>query len=168
MALAVSSICSVKATLTGAATTFGTPTFVDPTIPAARDFTDGTGNFQAQKLYVSAARTLSASANETLDLAGGLTDPLGATLTFTVIKGIYIEAASGNTNDVVIGNATSNGFTGPFGATTHTIAVKPGGKLFLEAPNTGWTVTAGTGDILKVLNGGSGTSVSYDIKIWGY
>src|SRR5690349_14906604 len=41
----------------------------------------GTGNNQANTMFAD-TRTLTASSSENLDLAGGLTDPLGGTLTF--------------------------------------------------------------------------------------
>lgn len=129
-------------------------------------FTDGTTDGKADKIW-SDQRTLSASASDSLDLAGGLTDAAGATVTIVKVKAIVIKAASGNGADIVVGGAASNTFTGPFGGATHTVAVKPGGMLVLCAPNTGWTVTAGTGDILKVLNGSGSVSATYDITILG-
>mgnify|MGYP000488088098 CR=1 FL=1 len=59
------------------------------------------------------------------------------------------------------------GFVGPFGSATHTVALPPGGNLILTAPASGWTVTAGTGDLLRVANSGAGTSVTFDIIIIG-
>lgn len=112
-------------------------------------------------------RTLAASATESLDLAGGLTDAFGNTITFTAIKAIIIKAASGNTNDVIIGNAASNQFVGPFGAAAHTVQLKPGQIFAISATNTGWTVTASTGDLLKIANSAGSTSVNYDILILG-
>lgn len=166
MALTVNSYCAIKATISGTVA-FGTQQYIDDSDASPVIFADGSGSGQANKLYESKDRSLSASSSENLDLAGSLTDPNGTTLTFTAIKGIWIGASSSNTNDVVIGNASSNAFVGPFGGATHTVAIRPGGKVLFEAPATGWTVTAGTGDILKVLNGGGSTSVTYSIKIWG-
>lgn len=127
----------------------------------------GVGAGKADKLF-SDTRTLSASSSEDLDLAGGLADPFGVTLGFARIKAIFIHAAEGNTNDVVIGGAASNTFIGPFGGATHKAAVRPGGLLMLAcADATAWPVTAGTGDLLKIANGGSGTPVTYDIVLVG-
>ncbi len=89
-------------------------------------------------------------------------------LTFTKIKAILVKAAEGNTNNVVVGGAASNGWVGPFGATTDTVAVKPGGTVMFVAPDAnGYAVTAGTADQLKVANSGVGTGVTYDIVIVG-
>lgn len=134
---------------------------------ASHAFTDGTGANQAQKLFTD-QRTLAASANESLDLSGVLTDVFGATLAFTKIKAILVKAADGNTNDVVLGGAASNAWIGPFGASTHTVAVKPGGTVMFVAPDAnGYAVTAGTGDLLKVANSAGGSAVTYDIVLVG-
>ena len=134
---------------------------------ASHPFTDGAGANQAQKLFTD-QRTLAASANESLDLSGVLADVFGAAITFTKIKAILVKAADGNTNDVVLGGAASNAWVGPFGASTHTVAVKPGGTVMFVAPDAnGYPVTAGTGDLLKVANSAGGSGVTYDIVIVG-
>jgi hypothetical protein len=129
-------------------------------------FSPGTGVGKADLAFAD-RRTLAASATENLDLAGVLIDPLGATLTFGHVKAIYVVARPGNTNNVVVGGAVSNGFAGPFGGTTPTVAIPPGGALLLTHAGAGWAVTPATGDLLKVLNSGSGTSVQYDVIIIG-
>src|SRR5262245_4803254 len=94
-------------------------------------FANGVGAGQADKIY-HGSRTLAPSTSEDIDLAGTfLTDPLGATLTFAKIKAIVIAAAAGNANNVIVGGAASAQFVGPFGASTHTIAVKPGTAVCL-------------------------------------
>lgn len=126
----------------------------------------GTGTGKADLIYQD-RRTLTASASENIDLAGILVGPLGDVLTFANVKVLRVVAAVGNVNDVVVGGAATNAFVGPFGASTHTHAVRPDGKYEAIDPKLGWTVTAGTGDILKIANGGSGTPVTYDIYIVG-
>jgi len=128
--------------------------------------TPGTGANQADKMFAYRS-TLAASASENIDLAGALTDVLGNALTFAKVKAIMVRADPGNTNDVVVGGAATNGFVGPFGAVTHTIAVKPGGEFLNALPGTGWVVVPATGDILKIANGGAGTPVTYDIVLIG-
>lgn len=127
----------------------------------------GTGLNAADRIYVD-TNVLTASSTVDIDLAGVLTDALGAALTFARVKGIFLRTLVGNTNNVVLGAAAANQFFGPFGAATHTVNVKPGGYLAMFAPDAvGWPVTAGTGDLLRVTNGGAGTSVGYDIMIIG-
>ncbi|MBX6382162.1 MAG: hypothetical protein IRZ07_04180 [Microbispora sp.] len=129
--------------------------------------TDGAGAGQADRIW-SDERTLAASASEDIDLAGTLVDPFGGTITFARVKGLIVAAAAGNTNNVVIGGASSNGWVGPFGAADNTLAVRPGGLLVLMSPDaTGYPVTAGTGDLLHVANSGAGSSVTYQIVVIG-
>lgn len=125
----------------------------------------GVSALQADLVW-SSSRTLAASANESLDLSGVLTDDFGGTLAFVSVKAIKVQADPGNTNDVVVG-AGSNPFVGPLGGTTPTFAVKPGGTAMFVAPKGGWSVVAATGDILKVANGSSGTGVTYRITVIG-
>ncbi len=134
---------------------------------ASLSLATGTGAGQADLIF-SDTRTLTASSTENLDLAGVLTDALGATLTFVKIKGIIVRASTGNTNDVVVGGAAANGFINWVADATDKINVRPGGLFVLIDPTgSGYAVTASTGDILKVANSSSGSSVTYDIIIIG-
>lgn len=129
---------------------------------------NGTGGGQADKIWASGARTLAASANEDLDLAGTLVDALGTVLTLARVKMLIVAAAAANTNDVVVGAAAANGFFTWAGSATDKVNVKPGGLLVLAAPGaTAYPVTSGTGDLLRVTNGGSGTPITYDVIVIG-
>lgn len=128
-------------------------------------FTSGTGAAQVDKVFTD-QRTLAASATEDLDLAGALTDGLGASLTFAKVKCVMIKAAAGNTNDVVVSRPASNGFV-LFAAASDAISVKPGGVFLWACPGTGITVTAGTGDLLTITNSAGTTGVTYDVVIMG-
>lgn len=128
---------------------------------------DGTGADQADLLFHD-TRTLAASAAEDLDLAGVLADTFGTTLTFARIKAILIRAASGNTNNVLVGGKSTNAFINWVADATDEIVVRPGGLFLLVAPDaTAYAVTAATGDILEVTNSGAGTSVTYDVVLIG-
>lgn len=165
MALTTKLTGAINATLTGTGD-LGTPLVPLP-LSFARDWTSGTASGQADLVWGD-TNTLTASSTTDIDLAGALTGPLGGTLTFVRVKAILLVADAGNTNNVVLGNAAANAFVGPFGAATHTVAVQPGGMAMLVAPGaTAWTVTAGTGDLLRVANSGAGTSVTYSILIVG-
>ncbi len=130
-------------------------------------FTNGTSANQANMMFVD-TRTVALSSSESLDLAGGLTDAFGATITFTRIKGILIKASSSNTNNVVLGGDVTNTFLTWVGAETDSVVIRPGGMFCLMAPDaTAYAVTASTGDLLQVTNSSSGTGVTYDIIIFG-
>lgn len=129
------------------------------------NFTAGTDAVNKADILFSDRRTIAASGSENLDLAGALTDLMGATITAAEVVAVFVSASAGNTNNVVIGNATSNGFQGPL-SSTGTYTLKPG-EFVLMSSKTGWAVTAGTGDLLKIANSGAGTGVTYDIMIIG-
>jgi hypothetical protein len=128
---------------------------------------NGIGANQAKEAFTD-TRTLAASASEELDLSGSLLDAFGATILFTKVKAIVVVAAKGNVNDVVIGGAASNAWATPFGDATDTVKVPPGGFLALTAPGAaGFAVIPGTGDKLKIANGGAGSGVDYTIIVIG-
>jgi len=139
--------------------------------PAALDlltsFLSGTAAYQAD-LHWTDRRTLTASASENLDLAGGLVDPFGVTITFARVRAWFVAADIANANTVVVGGAASNAWATWCGATTHTVTIRPGGIILFVAPDvTGYAVTAATADLLKILNGGAGTSVVYTAGFLG-
>lgn len=148
----------------GSLTTLGAPVDLAQQVVLA----SGTGAGKADKIYV-AQRTLAASASEDLDLSGVLADPFGATLTFARIKAIWVRAAAGNSNNVVVGAASGSPWTGLLTA-TGTLTVRPGTTISVAAgvaDATAYVVTASTADLLKVANSGAGSSITYDIAILG-
>ncbi|GII88280.1 hypothetical protein Ssi03_62700 [Sphaerisporangium siamense] len=129
--------------------------------------TQGSGAGQADKVWHD-TRTITASATDTLDLAGGgLTDPFGAAFTLARIKGLLVVAAGGNTNNVNVQRPATNGVP-LFSAVSSNIAVHPGGVFLWMAPSAaGVVVTAGTGDLIDFVNSSGGTPVTYDVVIIG-
>lgn len=133
--------------------------------PALR-LLDGAGLGQASKAF-SDKRTLAASANDSLDLAGVLVDAFGAIITFTKIKGIVIAAAATNTDTISVGGG-SNPFASFFGDATDELVIRPGGLFLLTAPDAaGYTVTAATGDLLAIANNSASGAAEYDIILIG-
>lgn len=123
---------------------------------------DGAGAGAADRVW-SDERTLN-TISENLDLAGVLLDAFGATLTFAKVKAIVVIAADSNPSSLLVGGAAANGFAGPFADVTDKIKVKPGGVFLWACSGAGETVTASTGDILKIENLGTG---SYKIVVIG-
>jgi hypothetical protein len=155
---------NITAKVTGAAD-LGNP--VAPVRVAKHiDIVAGTAATNQDDVLFADTRTLAASTTENLDLAGVLAGLLGGTITAAEITAIYVEADPGNTNDVLVGGAASNAFNGPLSGTTPKLQVGPG-DCALVTNKKGWTVTAGTGDILLVGNSGAGTSVTYTIVVIG-
>jgi hypothetical protein len=161
---------STRLSLDLAATLTSALDLATASVPLAyrRDYVwaSGTGASQADKQW-NDQRTIAASSTDSLDLAGSLTDPFGATLTFARIKGVLVYAATANTNNVNVTRPASNGAP-LFLAAGDGIPVRPGGLFLWMAPDsTGVAVTGGTGDLLDIVNSGAGTSVTYDIVVIG-
>jgi hypothetical protein len=134
-------------------------------------FSHGTGANQINQVWTD-VRTVAASSTESLDLYGGLVSALNTTLNFTKVKIISIVADGDNTNNVLIGGSAAGiagllVLTGDAAIEDVSIAVQPGGMFIISAPKTGYMVTNTTGDILKITNSSSGSSVTYTIKIYG-
>lgn len=127
---------------------------------------DGTGASQADLVFRD-QRTLALSTSEELDLAGGLTDSYGTTLTFVKVKALYISAESTNGANIVVGGAAANAFLGAFANATDKINLPASAWLKWVAPVSGYTVTAGTGDLLKIENDDGSAEAIYDIVIVG-
>lgn len=142
----------------------GGPRFA-PVVDKILQFTDGVAANQANIVFAD-ERTLAASATESLDLSGVLTDAFGVTIAAVKLVAIMVIANTANTNSVVVGAAASNAVP-LFGGTLGTISVPPGGIFSAAAPGIAGlcTVTAGTGDLLKMTNSSSGTPVTYQIVI---
>lgn len=131
------------------------------------EWASGTGADQANRIFHD-QRTLAASANEDLDLSGGLSDAFGDTIIFARVLALLVAAASANANNVLVGGAAANQFINWVANSSDIITVRPGGLLLVVARDaTAYAVTAGTGDLLRIANSAGGTSVTYDIVIIG-
>lgn len=151
---------------------YSSPTAFDFQTPSgdfrfARPFnlTSGTGANQGDLVFAD-TRSVAASTNDDIDLAGSLTNTFGATITFARIKGMFIYSSPANVQNFSVGGGT-NPFINWIAGTTPTVVLRPGGLFAITAPDaTGFAVTAGTGDILRVANG-AGSTISYDICLIG-
>lgn len=125
-------------------------------------YTNGTGANQINAFYAD-TRTLAAT-NESFDLdAGTITDSYGTGLVFTKIKLLYIRNKSTTTAQTL--TLTGDFLTqAGFGAAAGGLIIGPGGLLCLDNPIDGYSITAGTGDVITVTNA---ASFDYDIIIGG-
>jgi len=138
-------------------------------LPRSLILKNGTGAGQADRLYVKTA-TLAASATADLDLAGGVTDSFGATMTFAKVGLLYVEAKVGNTNNILLGGAAATQWASWLGDVSDKVVVRPGGFIMLgcgQADATRYAVGAGASDLLRVGNSGAGTAVTYTMLIAG-
>lgn len=134
------------------------------------DFADGTGNNQADKVFHD-ERTVAASDEDDLDLAGGLSQTIfgsSVTYTFAKIKAILIRNMNTTSgDDINLDSSVTNSILTLFSSSaTSKIPIPANGVLLMTNPIGGWAVTASTADILRIANGGS-NSVTYRIVIVG-
>ncbi len=112
----------------------------------SQQFAPGTGSGQADLIFGPAQRTLAGGANESLDLVGGgLVDAFGNALNFAKVRAIVIQNLSA-TKILTIGGDANPVLIPVDGE------LAPQSKVARDNPVTGWTVTPGTGDKLKIAN----------------
>lgn len=128
---------------------------------------DGTGLDQCDVVYGDKDVALSGSGTNNLDVNAVLADVYGTTISLAKIKFLYIHNKSTTAGDTItIGNHASAALL-IFGAAAHTYTIGPNGKFEMWEPSlAGKTVTASTGDILKILNDTSNAN-TYDIAFGG-
>lgn len=137
-------------------------------IIASIALSSGTGSGAANQMFHD-ERTLATTATDSLDLAGGLTNPLGATITFSKIKLMIVAIVSPDgTKALRIGpNNTANAWQGWFGGTGANVYETVYDMVARWDFYGSWTsVTAGTGDLL-IINNPSAGSVTYNILLVG-
>jgi hypothetical protein len=127
-------------------------------------FASGTAIDQADLAWWDTARNLAAT-SETHDLAGGLTDPFGATITMARVKGLYIKNNSTTVGETLKIGGGSNPFL-LFDNASDIYELGPNGIFFVWEPSAAaLPVTASTGDLLKIDSGAA--TFTYDIVIIG-
>lgn len=127
----------------------------------------GTGSGKSNQAWFD-QRVLANGTSEELDLASGLTNVFGHACVFTKIHAILIinQTVASAAATLQIGGAVANSFDGPFVDSTDKLALEAGCP-FLVVSEAGWTVTAGTGDLLKIENMDGVNEATYDIVIVG-
>lgn len=153
------------------------------TVSHDTSFTTGAAVAQGADQVYCALRTIAASSSENVDLSGTLTNLVNeASAAFARIKCVMVKLLSkkdDSTNgtacsSITVGGAASNAWTGFFADSSDKITI-PGGSTTVKGgcfaicreDATGWTVTAGTGDILKVANDDATYTAAYYLVVVG-
>ena len=168
MPLATTIQVSLSPVLTGAASEFSaTPRFA-PSVNDSLSWETGTGASQADLVWADQARSINATTNDDLDLAGGLTDGLGATVTMARLKLIYIKNNETTAGRVIqLGGSATNPVSTLFGATPDYLTIPPGGIFCLAVPDaTAFAVTGGSADTIRIRNPNA-SAITYDIILIG-
>ncbi len=129
---------------------------------------DGTADDQADKVWHD-SRTLAAAASDDLDLTALVHTIFGSTVTisFAKIKAILIVNTSTTTgDDLTVGGAASQEWTAWVAAAGDKVRVPADSCLLISNKKTGWTVTDGASDTLRITNAGA-NPVTYKIAVLG-
>jgi len=147
------------------------------TINRTATFANGTGANQAQREWTSIGRTLSAGANEdldmfdlgTVDIGGGAgNDALGLAHAITGVKMLYVHNRSTSGGVLTVGNKNATtAFNTIFNASdVAAITLAPGATfLFINESAAGVAVADSSNHLLKFLDAGSGCT--FDVSFIG-
>lgn len=150
---------------------FGNAKWQPPAISFLQTLADGNAADKAETLWAD-QRTLTSTAGDSLDLAASLVDAFGNVLTFTKVKGIFIQNTSVVAGDILnIGGGTDDAGAAAMvnwvANASDIVRLGPGGVFFLWNPSlAAYAVTATTADILRVKNTVT-NSIVYNIVIVG-
>lgn len=130
------------------------------TLSYSKALTNGTGAVGTADLIYVVQSSIAASGNVSYDLAGSLTDFFGTTITMARVKFLYVNLTSDTTgSSVSIGNAT-NPLANWISTATETVKIFNDGVFLIGSGSaTGYAVSAGSADAVKVLNN-DGSNVS--------
>jgi len=168
------STCSIRATISAIlGKVFDLRTATDVVnVTGSMTLSDGTGANAGNQQWTD-QRTLASGANEELDMYGTLTNAFGDVINFARVRCIFIRNLS-TTDTLLIGGAASNAFSTMFASATDILVLGPATSaqqsfvLLCRPDATGYVVTTGTGDKLKIAHGSTtSTSLSYDVTIIG-
>jgi len=158
----LASINDARTVVSGAAKEAGAR---NASIDAGWDVANGTTAGRADKVWAD-TRTVTTGATDSLYLAGTLTNAFGEVVTFVKLRAIAIKAAAANTTTLQVARPASNGVLLFAAASDALFALSAGGFFCWADPAAGFAVTAGTGDLLSIINS-AGATASYDIVLVG-
>jgi hypothetical protein len=156
------SLSDVRSAVTGALKETGNRAV---SIAAAWGISTGTTAGLADKIWGD-TRTVLTTATDTVDLATVLTNAFGTVETFIRVKAVVVVAGLANTTTLTVARPAANGAL-LFAAVSDALApISGGGFVAWCDPGTGFVVTAGTVDLISVINSAGGTA-TYDIAVVG-
>jgi hypothetical protein len=88
------------------------------------------------------------------------------TVVFTRIKAILIQLTAASVGELIVGNANSDPWQGPFGSVGDTISAHPGSPLFMANIQDGWPVS-GLGASSSSSSGDSGSDRNLRLEASG-
>lgn len=152
-------------------TAFGSSTSNAGNFNYSTSLTNGTGAGKCSIFYADEF-DIAASGTANIDLAAGVTDVFGNSVSFTKIRLIYIQVVT-DTDLVKVGTSVlvgghASAVTSFFGDASDKIRIRNGGCFQLSAIDaTGYAVTATTADMIKIANEDSSAAVTVRIGVVG-
>ncbi len=128
---------------------------------------DGTASGEVDLFFYKANSALATTSTDTIDLSGSLIDLFGNTIIFAKIMSLVLIADSGNLSDMQLDQTVANSFLGnaSVGAVN---TLKPGTIIVpFVSETTGFSVTAGTADLLNIKNPDVTNTASYKLYVLG-
>ena len=119
----------------------------------------------ANLLFVN-GYSIASGGSQSLDLSGSLEDCFGDAMVFSKVYGILVLNKVATTGKVLQLGADANHLP-IINDKTKYETIGPSGCYMKVDPVDGITVTAGTGDILKIANPGGGTAIDVAVAILG-
>lgn len=128
------------------------------------DHANGTAANQNDRVW--STRATATAAADSYDLAGTLTSQLdGSVVTFAEVTYIAVYNESTTTTENLNIGGGSNAFASWLGATGDEVVVGPSGVMVVSSPIDGYSVTAGTGDLLQIDPGSD--TITYQLVVVG-
>ncbi|AMV16598.1 hypothetical protein [Planctomyces sp. SH-PL14] len=119
----------------------------------------------ADLLYTNGYSIATAS-SQSLDLSASLADAVGNSCVFAKVYAVFVKnLATATGRNIQIGGDSNH--VPLFGAPADFLTVGPKGVLLVCNCLDGWTVTAGTGDILKIANSAGGQTIPVAVAVLG-
>lgn len=125
---------------------------------------DGAGANQAN-LHWHDTRQLLASGTDDIDLAGALSGAFGTTLTFARVKAILVRNKGTTAAAITVGPSPTNGVANFLGTSDRLPAGAWMAMGLFDA--TGWPITAGSADRIRVTNTSGALTQEYEIVVIG-
>lgn len=142
-------------------------------------FAEGTGNTQANEMWWDRRLVTASTPTDDIDLYGSLENVFGRTINFSKIKAVGIQnlgkrdgnggwtLTAGEDLLVLGATAANNGWGGILnGNQDEKIQIESGDIFLITNRLAGWSISAGSTDVLRVVNNGT-DDIEYDIVIGG-
>ena len=138
----------------------------DDSLDYVQQLGQGNGDGQAEAVWHLEDQVLPDGTSVTLDLTALEREVLGDTNTVTLlsVKAVLLSSDAASAGNLVVGGATIDPLSAPFGTATDEAVVAPDGLLVLGNPAAGWPVDASQRNLQLTASGGD---VTYSAAIVG-